>query len=392
MGTTRGYQTSRENDAIEGPASSLWQLRMRGTPRRDPRRIGMLPSSQVAWRRLMSGASDPAPRGPDFELRAGIQRILDDYGSARSGPFGSVAEIWTVFDEVNETFDTSSPVASRPTVSSRWSAGRGNWSRIPWISFLDARETRTTQSGVYPVLLFREDLSGAYLTLAQGVTAPGKLGRTAMVAHLESVAFEVRRQSPELEAAGFQLDSAVDLRTSANLGRNYEHSVIAHKLYERGHLPSDDEILGDLEAVLIADDRYIENKPTAPPTGTASDAPNAFLIYVGNASEANLRVGLERGVWGFPTAPADLSGLRIGDLVVFASGYTGGSPRVAPEDWIGHRVSRLVLGRATRAAYVDGSPLWPDERADGRTYPNRFTFDVLETIEDVTLGGGSAVV
>ena len=53
----------------------------------------------------------------------------------------------------------------------------------------------------------------------------------------------MRRQSPELEAAGFRLDSTVDLKTSANLGRNYEHSVIAHKLYESGHVPQDDEIV-----------------------------------------------------------------------------------------------------------------------------------------------------
>jgi len=128
------------------------------------------------------------------DLRDGIQRILDEYGSARSGPFGSNAEIWAAFEELNDTFDTALPVASRPTVSARWSAGRGNWLRIPWISFLDARETRTTQRGVYPVLLFREDLSGAYLTLAQGVTEPGKLGRTAMVAHLSRSASP--RQKP----------------------------------------------------------------------------------------------------------------------------------------------------------------------------------------------------
>ena len=325
---------------------------------------------------------------PGSDLRAGIQRILDEYGSARSGPFGSNAEIWTAFEELNDAFDTALPVASRPTVSARWSAGRGNWSRIPWISFLDARETRTTQRGVYPVLLFREDLSGAYLTLAQGVTEPAKLGRAAMVAHLESVAFEVRRQSPELEAAGFRLDSAVDLKTSANLGRNYEHSVIAHKLYESGLLPQDDEIVRDLEAVLIADDRYIENKPAARAASTASDQPNAFLIYVGSASEANLRVGLSSGVWGFLTSPADLPSLRVGDLVVFASGYSGGSPRVAPEEWTGHGVRRVVLGRVTRSAYVDRTPVWPDEQADGRAYSHRFSFDELETIEDVSLGGG----
>lgn len=325
---------------------------------------------------------------PDSDLRDGIQRILDEYGSARSGPFGSNAEIWPAFEELNDTFDTALPVASRPTVSARWSAGRGNWSRIPWISFLDARETRTTQRGVYPVLLFREDLSGAYLTLAQGVTEPSKLGRAAMVAHLESVAFEVRRQSPELEAAGFRLDSAVDLKTNANLGRNYEHSVIAHKLYESGHLPQNDEIVRDLEAVLIADDRYIENKPAARAAGATSDQPNAFLIYVGSASEANLRVGLSSGVWGFLASPADLPSLRVGDLVVFASGYSGGSPRVTPEEWTGHGVRRVVLGRATRSAYVDRTPIWPDERTDGRAYSHRFSFDELETIEDVSLGGG----
>ncbi len=322
-----------------------------------------------------------------LRIRDGIQQIFDDYRLARSGQFGSAAEVWGTFDSLNEAFDTSPPVTSRPTVSARWSAGRGNWARIPWISFLDARETRTTQRGVYPVLLFREDLSGAYLTLAQGVTEPGKLGRAGMVAHLESVAFEVRRQSPELRAAGFQLDSTVDLKTSASLGRNYEHSVIAHKLYENRRVPQDDEILRDLEAVLIAYDRYIENRPDTE-VAAESDQANAFLIYVGSGSETNLRVGLEQGVWGFPTAPADLASLRVGDLVVFASGYTGGSPRVPPEEWTNHSVRRVVLGRVTRSAYVDSSPVWPDEGTDGRTYPHRFTFDELATYEDVPLGLG----
>ena len=327
---------------------------------------------------------------PALGIQDGIEQILDEYGRARAGQFGSTAEVWGTFESLNEVFNMSPPVTSRPTVSAVWSAGRGNWARIPWISFLDARETRTTQRGVYPVLLFREDLSGAYLSMAQGVTEPGRLGRAGMIAHLESVAFEVRRQSPELRAAGFQLDSAVDLKTAASLGRNYEHSVIAHKLYEKGHLPDDDEILRDLEAVLIAYDRYIENRPTTE-TEIAQDQPNAFLIYVGNASEANLRVGLERGVWGFPASPPDLASVRIGDLVVFASGYTGGSPRVPPEEWTNHTVRRIIVGRVSRPAYVDSSPVWPDEGRNGRTYPHRFTFDEVGAYDDVPLGAGQAL-
>lgn len=328
-------------------------------------------------------AAEPASLG----LRDGIERVLEDYASARTGPFGSTAAVWATFDSLNEAFNTSPPVASRPTVSARWSAGRGNWASIPWIAFLDARETRTTQHGVYPVLLFREDLSGAYLALGQGVTEPGRSGRAGMVAHLQSVAFEVRRQSPELRAAGFLLDDGVDLKTTGSLGRNYEQGAIAHKLYESGRVPDDHEILRDLEAVLVACDRYIDNRNTVEPEA-APDQANGFLIYVGGASEANLRVGLEQGVWGFPASPADLANVRVGDLVLFASGYTGGSPRVSPEEWRNHSVRRVVLGRITRPAYVDASPVWPDEGTDGRTYPHRFTFEELEAYEDIPLSPG----
>ena len=341
-----------------------------------------------AVRSLSTGSAIETSARPT--ISRGIEQILAEYGAARSEQFGSSAAIWRTFEALNDAFTASRPVTSRPTLSVRWSAGQGNWARVPWIAFLDARETRTTQRGVYPVLLFREDLTGVYLTIAQGVTEPGRQGQRALVAHLDMVAFEVRRQSPELRAAGFQLDSTVDLRTSANLGRRYEHSVIAHKLYQAGQVPDDSAVSRDLEAALVAYDRYIENSSdTEAPTETKRA--NAFMIYVGNASETNLQVGLRRGVWGFPDRPNDLPALRVGDIVAFASGYTGGSPRVPPREWTAHRVRRLVLGRVTRAAYVDASPVWPDEQVGGRSYEHRFAFDELDAYEDIPLGGGAGL-
>ena len=52
----------------------------------------------------------------------------------------------------------------------RPSVGQGNWAACPWIAVLDPRVTTTTQEGVYPVVLIREDLTGLYVTIAQGVT------------------------------------------------------------------------------------------------------------------------------------------------------------------------------------------------------------------------------
>lgn len=67
---------------------------------------------------------------PALGIRDGIQQILDDYRLARSGQFGSTAEVWGTFESLNDAFNTSTPVTSRPTVSARWSAGRGNALRM----------------------------------------------------------------------------------------------------------------------------------------------------------------------------------------------------------------------------------------------------------------------
>lgn len=50
------------------------------------------------------------------------------------------------------------------------SCGQGQWATIPWIAIFDERMTISAQKGIYIVLLFKEDMSGFYLTLNQGVT------------------------------------------------------------------------------------------------------------------------------------------------------------------------------------------------------------------------------
>jgi hypothetical protein len=43
------------------------------------------------------------------------------------------------------------------------SAGAGNWASVPWLAILNPAITTSTQSGIYPVYLFRADGSGIYL-------------------------------------------------------------------------------------------------------------------------------------------------------------------------------------------------------------------------------------
>jgi 5-methylcytosine-specific restriction protein A len=50
------------------------------------------------------------------------------------------------------------------------SPGQGNWASCPWVAVFDKLVTETAQSGYYPVYLFREDMSGLYFSLNQGIT------------------------------------------------------------------------------------------------------------------------------------------------------------------------------------------------------------------------------
>jgi hypothetical protein len=198
-------------------------------------------------------------------LRGNLETILAQYRTARQqDPFGRAHELWSVFESIKQLLVSQQPVTGYTHIKVEWSMGQGNWASLPWIAFLDSRETTTTQAGVYCAFLFREDMSGVYLTYAQGVTQPKKEHGSAKAREmLRERASELRKQITRLGEAGFRLDDEVDLHTERTLGREYEASVIAHKFYGAGAVPDDTEILGDLDAILGIYDDYVAKKEGA---------------------------------------------------------------------------------------------------------------------------------
>jgi MrcB-like, N-terminal domain len=95
-------------------------------------------------------------------------------------------------------------VADEETLRTRFSIGQGNWAKVPWIAFLDARETDSTQRGVYRVYLFREDASGLYLVLGQGVTEQKRdLGTAGAQVALADKAAQLRQYCGALAEHAF---------------------------------------------------------------------------------------------------------------------------------------------------------------------------------------------
>jgi len=207
-------------------------------------------------------------------IRDDLERFMRMYPERRSRAFATDEELWECITSLQNRLSALPAVAARPDLGVDWSVGQGNWARVPWIAFLDARITDTTERGIYGVFLFREDMSGVYLTFNQGVTEPKEThGATSGLQLLRETATALRSQCGELERVGFRLDDGIDLRTEGTLGRDYEAATIAYKLYERDNLPDNEEIAADIEALLATYDRYIgaqiseqpPNRPIPPP-------------------------------------------------------------------------------------------------------------------------------
>lgn len=190
-----------------------------------------------------------------------LDRILREYPQARlNQQFGATAPMYVAFEKARAALAVDEVVGGRETLKVDASAGAGKWARVPWIAFLDSRETETTQKGVYVVILFRQDGSGVYVTFNQGVTEPiRRLGNVGGIAELRQRAEQLRQKSwcRALANAGFLLDNSIDLRADPGLGRDYEASTIAHKFYARGEVPNDEELLSDLSELLTAYEAFL---------------------------------------------------------------------------------------------------------------------------------------
>jgi len=257
-----------------------------------------------------------SPAGsPLAGLHDALEAILREYPAARqSGPYSKEHPVIARFEAAQVALRASTPVASRPTLQVKYSSGKGNWAAVPWIAVMDERETETTQEGRYVVFLFRSDCSGVYMTLNQGVTQPIRdLGRTPGLAQLRERAAAMRTLVGKLHERGFALTDDIQLQQEG-LGRDYEASTVAHKLFRRDAIPDDAALQRDLDALLEAYEIVL----SAPAAGRAwIFQANPKTFDVAGAVRA-----LPQLTW---TARQHVDDIHVGDRVyIWEAGPTAG--------------------------------------------------------------------
>ncbi len=126
------------------------------------------------------------------------------------------------------------------------SAGKGNFSEVPWIVVLDKEITDTPQTGYYIAYLFDADMKGVHLSLGIGWTQFEEKFGSQKVARMEIEKMTERLQYHLYSGLkDFNFDK-IDLYANNNLGKGYARGHVCGKYYPINAVPTDEIIISDL--------------------------------------------------------------------------------------------------------------------------------------------------
>lgn len=197
------------------------------------------------WIPVEQYVKDDAEKGGSMNsnLREKFLTVLNEYLQARTERFAGHKMGSFVRNEMT-TEITRLPFIDHSQYVVTGSVGQGNWAAVPWLAIMNKDITTSTQRGYYIVYLFSEDMERLYLTLAQGVTETSK-------EEMQKIKEEIREQIHMSQKV--KKDDEIFLGTSLK-AKGYANSTAAYIAYDANKMPSEKELVEDLEEML----RYYE--------------------------------------------------------------------------------------------------------------------------------------
>lgn len=132
------------------------------------------------------------------------------------------------------------------------SAGEGNWAYVPWIGVFDKNISISAQKGFYIVYLFSSDMESLYLSLNQGWTYFRKVfGRDAQEKILEVAKYWQKSLTTRTDRMNSnKIDLSLSNIKNTTLPQGYELGNIFSIHYSKDNLPSNDQMLEDLQGMI----------------------------------------------------------------------------------------------------------------------------------------------
>jgi 5-methylcytosine-specific restriction protein A len=182
-----------------------------------------------------------------MSINTALTLFLDEYPSASSASFAEHPVANFIRLEIPAIIRGA--IGNNDRYIIQGSAGQGTWARVPWVAIFDRFVTETAQDGYYLVYLVREDFSGVYLSLNQGVTTVKRqYGANAK----EALSIRARDFLARIGNTTGIIDGPIDLRVGqkSRYGPLYEQGAICSIFYERDSIPADELLLSDLKLFL----------------------------------------------------------------------------------------------------------------------------------------------
>ena len=129
--------------------------------------------------------------------------------------------------------------------SVKGSAGVGNRADVPWASIIDNRVADGTQKGLYIVYLFKEDMSGFYLALANGITYFRNQYKSKANQELNNFTSYLLNQIPDKS-----FSSEKPALGSGDKAKGYSASTVISKYYDGSNVPDDVDLQYDLQKMV----------------------------------------------------------------------------------------------------------------------------------------------
>lgn len=228
-------------------------------------------------------------------LRTALELVLEEYKAATSTDFKGNPVAAFLREDLPEAVRWALNTALGDTADDylvKGSSGAGNWVKCPWCAILDPVITDSAERGFYPVYLFREDFSGVYLSLNQGVTDIREQYKAARKEALRSRAVDFRNRLGKAELQGTVPD--IDLRPTAtsSFSADYEAGNIAGFYYAANALPSNEQLVADLVNMVGKYELLISSTSTT--AGTVLEPEEQDNILIEDHSAFRLHRAIER--------------------------------------------------------------------------------------------------
>jgi 5-methylcytosine-specific restriction protein A len=182
--------------------------------------------------------------------------VLDNFLNSRKEKMsGSDISYQTICKDI--PIDIKELISNNDRYLVEGSVGVGNWASVPWVAIFDKLVTTSAQSGYYPVFLFRDDMSGFYLSLGIGVTNVRlEYKKSKKIEEVLKIQSHNMYSRIEEVPKGFfsSTEKPIQLRftntNNTSLAKNYEDGCVIAKFYPSNNLPLELDLKLDIQNLL----------------------------------------------------------------------------------------------------------------------------------------------